>query len=149
MFIVVALSRAQQQHRGLVMMGVGPAPYQRSRRPRSRSTMLDSAAAHLAHDAAAPVANSPVENHTAMMHGFHLDPHSVLGVAQSASAQDIREAYRTKTKKHHPDHGGDEWAFRVVVRAYEILSAMPPAPASAPLSAGQPTAQAARPGGTE
>jgi hypothetical protein len=75
-----------------------------------------------------------------MMHGFHLDPHAVLGLTPGASAQDIREAYRNKTKKHHPDHGGDEWAFRVVVRAYEILSAMPPAPASA-----QPQAAAQQP----
>jgi hypothetical protein len=63
-----------------------------------------------------------------MMHGFQLEPHAILGVSTGASADEIRDAYRAKTKKHHPDHGGDEWAFRVVVRAYEILSSMPPAP---------------------
>ena len=35
--------------------------------------------------------------------------------------EDIQKAYREKSKKHHPDLGGDEWAFRMVVRAYEIL----------------------------
>jgi hypothetical protein len=69
--------------------------------------------------------------------------HAVLGVSSGATADEIRDAYRAKSKKHHPDVGGDEWAFRVVVRAYEILSAMPAAP-SAP---SQP--QAARSAPTE
>jgi len=60
-----------------------------------------------------------------MMHGFQLDPFAVLGVSPGATTQEIRDAYREKTKKHHPDHGGDEWAFRVVVRAYEILTTTP------------------------
>ena len=60
-----------------------------------------------------------------MLNGFHLDPHDVLGVAPGASLQDLRDAYHAKSKKHHPDLGGDEWAFRVVVRAFEILSEAP------------------------
>ena len=35
--------------------------------------------------------------------------------------EEIQSAFRDKSKKHHPDLGGDEWAFRMVVRAYEIL----------------------------
>ena len=35
--------------------------------------------------------------------------------------EEIHCAFRDKSKKHHPDLGGDEWAFRMVVRAYEIL----------------------------
>ena len=35
--------------------------------------------------------------------------------------EEIKKAYREKSKKHHPDLGGDEWAFRMVLRAYEIL----------------------------
>jgi hypothetical protein len=58
-----------------------------------------------------------------MTHHFSIDPRAVLGVAPSASVEDIRDAFREKSKKHHPDHGGDEWAFRIVVRAYEILKA--------------------------
>ena len=56
-------------------------------------------------------------------HGFSLDPRTVLGVGPRASLDEIREAYHLKSKKHHPDAGGDEWAFRMVARAYEVLKA--------------------------
>ncbi|HEV3165804.1 MAG TPA: J domain-containing protein [Isosphaeraceae bacterium] len=79
-----------------------------------------------------------------MIHGFQLDPHAILGVSQGSSAQQIRDAYREKTKKHHPDHGGDEWAFRVVVRAYEILNTTPSSVREAPTYA--PSSSAQRPG---
>jgi DnaJ domain len=54
-------------------------------------------------------------------HSFSLDPRTVLGVLPTASLDEIHEAYRSKSKKHHPDLGGDEWAFRMVARAYEVL----------------------------
>jgi DnaJ domain len=54
-------------------------------------------------------------------HSFSLDPRTVLGVGPDASLDEIREAYHVKSKKHHPDLGGDEWAFRMVLRAYEVL----------------------------
>jgi DnaJ domain len=54
-------------------------------------------------------------------HSFSLDPRTVLGVGPDASLDEIRDAYRVKSKKHHPDLGGDEWAFRMVTRAYEVL----------------------------
>jgi len=54
-------------------------------------------------------------------HSFSLDPRTILGVGPDASLDEIRDAYRAKTKKHHPDVGGDEWAFRMVLRAYEVL----------------------------
>lgn len=57
-----------------------------------------------------------------MMHSFQFDPAAVLGIAPDASLQEIRDAYHKKSKKHHPDLGGDEWAFRVVARAYEVLT---------------------------
>jgi DnaJ domain len=56
-----------------------------------------------------------------MTHCFSIDPRSVLGVGVEASMEEIQSAFRDKSKKHHPDLGGDEWAFRMVVRAYEIL----------------------------
>ncbi len=56
-------------------------------------------------------------------HAFSLDPRTVLGVGPDASSDEIREAYHAKSKKHHPDAGGDEWAFRMVARAYEVLKA--------------------------
>jgi hypothetical protein len=51
-----------------------------------------------------------------------IDPATVLGVAPDASLHEIREAYRTKAKRYHPDAGGEEWAFRILVAAYESLS---------------------------
>jgi len=63
-------------------------------------------------------------------HAFSLDPHLVLGVGPGASPDEIRDAYYAKSKKHHPDVGGDEWAFRLVARAYEVLKATAPSPLS-------------------
>jgi len=54
-------------------------------------------------------------------HAFSLDPRTILGVGPDASLEEIHDAYRAKSKKHHPDRGGDEWAFRMVARAYEVL----------------------------
>jgi hypothetical protein len=61
-------------------------------------------------------------------HSFSLDPRTILGVSPSASTEEIHEAYRLKSKKHHPDLGGDEWAFRMVTRAYEVLKTTSVAP---------------------
>ena len=55
---------------------------------------------------------------------------TVLGVGPNASLDEIQDAYRAKSKKHHPDVGGDEWAFRMVVRAYEVLKTTVDAPAA-------------------
>jgi hypothetical protein len=53
---------------------------------------------------------------------IQIDPHSVLGVAPGASLQEIRDAFRRKAKQHHPDVGGEEWAFRILSQSYEVLS---------------------------
>src|SRR5262249_51381907 len=53
---------------------------------------------------------------------IQIDPHAVLGVEPGASLHEIREAYRRKAKLHHPDIGGEVWAFRIVAQAYEMLS---------------------------
>lgn len=57
-----------------------------------------------------------------MLEGLDLEPHTVLGVPRDASMDMIREAFRRKSLKHHPDRGGDDWAFRIVVRAYQALT---------------------------
>jgi hypothetical protein len=54
---------------------------------------------------------------------FEVDPLKVLGVTPQATLAEIREAYRQKAKKHHPDAGGEDWSFRILVQAYEMLSA--------------------------
>ena len=56
-----------------------------------------------------------------MTHSFQFDPGAILGVPPGASTREIRDAYHQKSLKYHPDKGGDEWAFRMVSRAYEIL----------------------------
>jgi hypothetical protein len=52
---------------------------------------------------------------------FQIQPWTILGIKPDASADEIRAAFREKSKKHHPDLGGDDWAFRMVQHAYEML----------------------------
>jgi hypothetical protein len=54
---------------------------------------------------------------------FEIDPNVVLGVTQHATLQEIRDAYKRKAKLYHPDAGGEDWSFRILVQAYEMLSA--------------------------
>ncbi|RYF08649.1 MAG: J domain-containing protein, partial [Deltaproteobacteria bacterium] len=55
-----------------------------------------------------------------------LDPYGVLQVARSASADDIRRAYRKLARKYHPDvNPGDaaaEERFKQISAAYDVLS---------------------------
>ena len=50
------------------------------------------------------------------------DYYDILGVKKGASKADIKKAYRTAAKKHHPDKGGDQEQFKKVNEAYEVLS---------------------------
>jgi hypothetical protein len=47
--------------------------------------------------------------------------HAVLGVAEDASDERVREAYRERLKEVHPDVGGDPETFKRVQRAREAL----------------------------
>jgi len=44
---------------------------------------------------------------------------SVLGVSRDVTPEELKAAYRRRALETHPDHGGDEEAFRRVLRAYE------------------------------
>src|SRR5690242_4029464 len=53
------------------------------------------------------------------------DPHDVLGVSRKATDAEIKKAFRTLAKKHHPDtHANDPKAvkkFQEISAAYEVL----------------------------
>jgi len=50
------------------------------------------------------------------------DYYKILGVARDCSEPDIKKAYRRESLKHHPDKGGDEEKFKLVVEANAVLS---------------------------
>jgi curved DNA-binding protein CbpA len=47
--------------------------------------------------------------------------YEVLGVARSASTEQVRAAYRAAARDHHPDAGGDPARMRAVNAAWTVL----------------------------
>jgi molecular chaperone DnaJ len=50
------------------------------------------------------------------------DYYEILGISKTASADEIKRAYRKLAMEHHPDkHGGDDAKFKEIGEAYEVL----------------------------
>lgn len=50
------------------------------------------------------------------------DYYSILGVARTASPDEIKRSYRKLASQHHPDKGGDTARFQEIEEAYRVLS---------------------------
>jgi DnaJ-class molecular chaperone len=51
-----------------------------------------------------------------------MDCYNILGVARTASQEDIKKAFRKLAMTHHPDKGGNAAEFQTINEAYETLS---------------------------
>lgn len=50
-----------------------------------------------------------------------MDYYSILGVAKTASQDEIKRAFRKLAMQYHPDKGGDETKFKQINEAYSVL----------------------------
>jgi hypothetical protein len=50
-----------------------------------------------------------------------VDPYVLLGIAQTASIEDVKAAFRKKALEHHPDRGGTAAGFMAIKRAYDAI----------------------------
>lgn len=50
-----------------------------------------------------------------------IDYYTVLGLDKTASADEIKKAFRTLASRHHPDKGGDTAKFQELQQAYGVL----------------------------
>lgn len=51
-----------------------------------------------------------------------MDYYSVLGIAKTATPNEIKKAYRKLASQYHPDKGGDTAKFQQIQEAYAVLS---------------------------
>jgi hypothetical protein len=53
--------------------------------------------------------------------GYQGDPFRELGVSSSASAADLKKAWKAKLWQHHPDRGGDPETAKKINEAYQVI----------------------------
>ena len=51
-----------------------------------------------------------------------MSAYQLLGVPKTASADDIRNAYKEKAMLNHPDRGGSQEAWQAIQKAFDTLS---------------------------
>lgn len=51
-----------------------------------------------------------------------MDHYQTLGISRTATADEIKRAYRRMASQHHPDKGGDTGRFQQIQEAYDVLS---------------------------
>ena len=49
------------------------------------------------------------------------DPYEALELNSSASDREIKSAFRTLARTHHPDAGGDPEEFKIIQESYAII----------------------------
>lgn len=50
-----------------------------------------------------------------------MDPYSVLGINRNATDDEVKKAYKSLARKHHPDKGGSEEKFKEISQAYSQI----------------------------
>lgn len=61
-----------------------------------------------------------------------MTPYQILGLNENATRQEIDTAYEERTKRYHPNAGGDAWALQQVQQAYDALRNSPTERANKP-----------------
>lgn len=50
------------------------------------------------------------------------DPYDILEISQTSTTSEVKQAFRSLSKVHHPDKGGDERLFHHITLAYKALT---------------------------
>lgn len=53
---------------------------------------------------------------------MHKDYYKILNINRNATQAEIKKSFRSLSKQHHPDKGGDEGTFKEISEAYDTLS---------------------------
>ena len=57
-----------------------------------------------------------------MLYNITMDYYSILNIKETASQDEIKQAYKKLAMKNHPDRGGDTKTFQAISQAYDTLS---------------------------